>query len=143
MAKTPQQLEANRIYMAAYRKKYPDKVKAAAAKQDKERLNRLARERHKTDPLNRLIMWTKKSAKKRGLEHTIKRSDIVERVLCPVFKVPFIVGDNNWAMSIDRIDSSKGYVPGNVQIISRLANRMKDCATEEQLEQFADWIQNG
>jgi len=38
------------------------------------------------------------------------------------------------APSIDRVDNSKGYVPGNVRIISWRANRLKNDATVEEME---------
>jgi hypothetical protein len=37
----------------------------------------------------------------------------------------------------DRIDSSKGLVKGNLQVISMRANKMKNKATENELLQFA------
>lgn len=38
--------------------------------------------------------------------------------------------------TIDRIDSTKGYMKGNVQIISKLANQMKSAASKEELLNF-------
>lgn len=133
----------NKEYMREYRKKHPDRVIASRSKLDKPKQNEKARDRHRRDPLKTLVRWTKKSAKLRGLEHSITRDDVEAPPVCPVLKTPFIVGDKDLAMSIDRIDNTRGYVPGNVQIISRLANRMKSNATTDQLKLFSDWIQNG
>lgn len=62
---------------------------------------------------------------------------------CPVFGVPFVergVGFSNWSPSIDKIDPKLGYIKGNVQVISMLANCMKRNASPEQLKQFAQWV---
>ena len=65
--------------------------------------------------------------------------------ICPVFNCSLTWGESrkNAAFnspSLDRIDPTKGYVKGNVQWVSHLANTMKQNATKEQLVQFANWI---
>ena len=62
---------------------------------------------------------------------------------CPVFHWPLNYGGGdrtNASPALDRIDSSKGYTIGNVQIISQLANLMKSNANEEELSMFANWV---
>lgn len=62
-------------------------------------------------------------------------SDIQIPELCPVFKTPMV------SPSLDRIDSSKGYVKGNVRVISKRANQLKSNATVEEMEMvLADLI---
>lgn len=62
---------------------------------------------------------------------------------CPVFDKPFVergAGFSQWSPSIDKVDPRKGYVKGNIQVISMLANCMKRDATPAQLKQFAHWV---
>ncbi len=40
--------------------------------------------------------------------------------------------------TIDRINSSRGYEPGNIEVISWRANRMKGDATAEEHRKIAD-----
>lgn len=72
------------------------------------------------------IRAAKKRAKERGVDFDIAVAKIAMPKVCPYFGMPFIIGDHNWRPSFDRIDPAKGYVIGNVQIISMKANRMKN-----------------
>jgi hypothetical protein len=86
-------------------------------------------------------------AKKQGIECSITVEDILIPDVCPILGIPF--GPNtrrgNGAFSdspsLDKIDPTKGYVPGNVQVVSRKANTMKSNATREELLAFAEWVQ--
>lgn len=86
-----------------------------------------------------------KSAKHRSTKYDqifdLTLDDIIIPDVCPVFGTPF-ERKTLFGASLDRIDNSRGYCRGNVQVISRLANTMKNSATQEQLEKFAYWILN-
>jgi hypothetical protein len=63
--------------------------------------------------------------------------------VCPVFNKRFVdrgVGFSKWSPSVDKIDPKKGYVKGNIQVLSMLANCMKRDASPDQLTQFAQWV---
>lgn len=64
---------------------------------------------------------------------------------CPIFGVEISRasegrGSHNSA-HLDRIDSSKGYLIGNVSWISGRANRIKYDATAKELRSIADWME--
>lgn len=98
------------------------------------------------NPESRMVSYARARAKGKGLECTITKNDITIPEFCPIFgfKLERNVGNGHGGRfnspSLDRIDSSLGYVEGNVQVISQLANAMKSDATPEQLLQFAEWI---
>ena len=86
-------------------------------------------------------MWkaAKKRAKERGLDFNIEESDIVIPKICPILEVPLEFGTKNnynYSPSLDRIDNTKGYIKGNIQVISKKANTMKNSATLQELQTF-------
>ena len=84
-------------------------------------------------------------AKRRGLEFTIKFEDVVWPDVCPALGVRLErkpKGPCDWSPSLDRIDNSKGYVPGNVIVVSMRANRIKTNAAVSELYRVADFYKN-
>lgn len=86
----------------------------------------------------RILSVAKSRAKKKNIEFSITLSDIYIPDTCPIFGMPFAqldgLGTKPNSPSLDRIDSSKGYVPGNVWVISWKANSLKRDATLAELE---------
>ncbi len=63
-------------------------------------------------------MNSKARARNSGLEFNLEYSDLIIPDKCPILNVPFVLGakDNYpYSPSIDRIDSTKGYIKGNVK----------------------------
>jgi hypothetical protein len=78
-----------------------------------------------------------------GVEFSIEIDDIIVPTHCPVFGFklePSSKGPAANSPSLDRIDPKLGYIKGNVQVISHLANSMKNNASHDQLVLFAKWI---
>ncbi len=60
---------------------------------------------------------------------------------CPVLGIPLRrggIGDGS-SPSVDRIDNQKGYVPGNVRVVSLKAKRVKNDATVGELRALANF----
>jgi hypothetical protein len=76
----------------------------------------------------RLIKRAQRGAKKRGIDFAITQADILPMLrvgTCPMsgYKFRYTYGAYDpYAPSIDRIDSNKGYVPGNVRVICYILN---------------------
>lgn len=96
------------------------------------------------NPEKRLYVSCKSTAKIKGYDFDLELSDIVIPTLCPILRIELTnrrgCGRASFNPSIDRIDPSKGYIKSNIQVISDLANRMKQDATKEQLIAFAKGV---
>lgn len=82
----------------------------------------------------------KSRAKRKNIEFNIIQEDLFLPEYCPILNIKINydarLGSNN-SPSVDRIDNSKGYIKGNVIVISRLANAMKNAATFDELKLFS------
>jgi len=100
--------------------------------------------------LSKMLQGSKKRAKEKNLAHNIDIEYLRSLGLpshCPYlgiklrWKVQTGLGVKAKAFpespSIDRIDSSKGYVKGNVIIVSHRANAIKNDANEQELYKLA------
>lgn len=102
----------------------------------------IAREKN---PCAGMLRSAKHRAKKNGLPFNLELSDLVMPDVCPVLGMPLVSNAGtgharNDSPSLDKIVPELGYVKGNVQIISNLANVMKHDATPEQMILFAEWV---
>jgi hypothetical protein len=100
------------------------------------------KEYSKQKPSKRLFWSAKKRAKAKGLEFNIDETDILVPTHCPYLGIELTHsrprGDSRRDIaSLDRIDPTKGYIKGNIEVISWLANTMKNNATPELLVKFA------
>ena len=103
-------------------------------------------ENYNYDIRKRLLLKAKTNAKRNNLDFDITIDDIVIPDKCPYLNcdLTYIRGKGlvQSNVSIDRINPNKGYVKGNIQVLSYLANRMKSDATEQQLIDFAKGVLN-
>lgn len=100
--------------------------------------------RKSNDPRAHMFRNLKDRARLRGQDFSITIEDIVIPERCPVFGMTLLpVGHaerEGASPTVDRIDSSRGYVPGNVAVISHAANSLKRDGTAEQHEAIARYM---
>ena len=81
-----------------------------------------------------------------GFDSIIEFASYIKEITpdkCPVFNQELIRGtgqSHDFSPSVDKIIPEKGYVRGNIQVISYKANAMKRDASIKELIQFAYWI---
>jgi len=100
-----------------------------------EKLRKYKREEFAKKTPSQLYYTAKASAKRRGLEFDLEQSDIVIPEICPILRKPIKI-KTRYAPSVDRFDNSKGYIKGNVWVISKQANTMKNSGSFDELGAF-------
>jgi len=147
----------------AYREANPEKVAAknrAWAKANPEKVKAKSRAYHEANPekvkannrawyeANRekaMLHGAKTRAKKLNLAFDLSLDDIQIPERCPILGIKLERGNGaanrDSSPSLDKIYPDKGYVKGNVQVISDLANRMKQNATFAQMVILGKWAE--
>jgi hypothetical protein len=132
----------NRDKVRSYAKNRRDRL----IKENPQKLREAQKKWEDNNPEKILLKSAKNRAKQRGLEFNIELEDIVIPDFCPLLEIKLVKrvaghGPKDSSPSLDRIDSSKGYIKGNVWVISALANRIKTNATPEQIITVANNLQ--
>ena len=105
-------------------------------------LKEYSRNSNRSSPERYLYRTAKERAKKYGLEFSIDVADIVIPSNCPVLGIPLIPFSGKFAHnspSIDRVDNDKGYVKGNILVVSFRANSLKKDATVDELQKLSNF----
>jgi len=112
--------------------------------ENREKFNESARkrgERRRIEQPER-VMWirARHRAGKKGIPFNLEPADVVIPARCPVLGIKLAKGkglctDNS--PEIDRIVAKKGYVKGNIVVVSRRANRVKSNLSIKDLVRIA------
>lgn len=114
----------------------------------REKLRKFQRKKRFENPRAEMIKKARQRAARTGVDFSITEQDLNWPENCPVLGVKLIYGAvgagralSNSA-SLDRIDNSLGYVPGNVAIISNRANCIKRDSTLEELKLIVSYVED-
>lgn len=90
-------------------------------------------------PAVTMVERARRRARDRGLPFELNPQTIIVPATCPVLGIPLILGAARSpnSPSLDRIVPSRGYVPGNVRVVSDRANRLKGDRDLSQLQHRA------
>jgi hypothetical protein len=134
--------EANKEKVAARQKAYVE-----ANKEKRAVWHKAHREANKEKTM---LMRARKRAKKNNIPFNLTedylKSIYPSDMICPVLGFEMSVGkdENGWAdtsPSLDRIIPEKGYVQGNVVVVSMRVNSIKTNATPDELRKVADFYE--
>lgn len=93
---------------------------------------------------HRMYTGVKDRARRRSIPFDLTPDDIVIPERCPVLGLVLSPNVGHAAPnspSLDRIDPSKGYVRGNVQVISQRANALKRDATADEIQMVITYME--
>ncbi len=95
------------------------------------------------DPRVKMFLNARERSKRKNLKFSITKEDIQIPERCPILgiKLNVEVKDRFHSPSLDRIDPSKGYIKGNVWVISNRANTLKSNATLLELKLLVEKLE--
>lgn len=131
-------LERERAARAEYRRKHPGH-------------GRLARRRWPKSLKAELCRRARQRGRLAGMAATITASDLIWPTHCPVLGIELDYtprgqgrsANNPSNPTLDRWDNTKGYVPGNVFVISMRANTLKNNASWQELQAVVRYARDG
>ena len=104
------------------------------------------KEWYKKNLKRHILKRAKGRSKEQNVPFNLTEEDIIIPEICPVLGIKIEVGEGSKpspnSPTLDKLIPEKGYVKGNVNIISHKANTIKNDATLEELEKVTSWLKN-
>ena len=152
-AYTKQWKEQNKDKVREQKRKYYAENREKIIQQQTDSINRNPERRKKTSEYwrqysrdnyeARLLTSIKSRAKKKGIDFNLELSDLIIPEFCPKTGISLVKHRGNSTNdkfydtpSVDRIDCSKGYIKGNIQIVCYWYNVAKLTFTDKQMLEF-------
>ncbi len=123
-----------------FKKRQQDPTWLAQMEKNRLRAREWQRLLRRDHPEQVMLNSARQRAREYGCEFDLTVEDIVIPEECPILRVPMVHGTLT-GPSLDRVHPDRGYVRGNVAVMSRTANRMKQNATPEVLRRLADFVE--
>jgi hypothetical protein len=129
-----------------YRTEHPDIVKQQDTLHSRQYRARQMVENPKLCKARDMIYNARRRAREKNIEFSITLDNLPWQTqdYCRAFPwVKLIWNNPKWqddSPSLDRIDNSRGYVPGNVEIISLRANKKKSDSTFEEIHALHEYV---
>ena len=133
-------------YYKQNREKEITRAKKSLQNRPRSEINETKRAGIRKNPVSYLLWSVKSRAKREGIQFDLTHDDIVIPEVCPVLGIPLKISDGyatGSSPSVDRFDPSRGYVKGNVNVISYRANTIKSDASLEELQKVIDYMESG
>lgn len=146
--KSPEEIERrkrNAEKSKRWRLNNPEKYRETKNKSVAKHIDRVREgkvKRHKSNPERHMLQQAKRRAIRNNLEFSITLEDVIIPSMCPVLGINLFVAGGIWtdnSPTLDRIDNNKGYIKGNVIVVSWRANRLKGDATIPELIRIAEF----
>lgn len=88
-----------------------------------------------------IIQHLRRKCRQQKIKFNLVATDIVIPEYCPALGIKLERCGGNNSPSIDRINPKKGYVRGNIIVVSLLANMIKSVATSDQIRAVANFYE--
>jgi len=129
--------QKNAQYSKAWYDRNRERLLQDQSRKERNRISAIEWRRNNREAV--MLSAAKSRAKREGYAFDIDVSDIIIPDQCPICLIPLAFTDgkqDDGTPALDRIDNTKGYVKGNVQVISHKANRHKADLTLEAIERL-------
>lgn len=115
------------------------------SRQEKDLQNKKMQEYYNKNIKKWLLKQARERAKEKGIPCTVTDKDFEVPELCPVTLRPMARATKQVSpdsFTLDRLDSTKGYEPGNVMVMSFMANNAKNRLTLAQLRRLVKILED-